>query len=1834
MAFSPEQKALIKKRAEELITSGTGQGQAAQQAVNELFTAEELQSIYAPVTAPEPIEPIVETRTPEIQEVDAKLEQTETKFLRERRRQLEASGLSAEDADTQATGEIESYREPAPLGFGSAEERREETEGLFRLAPLQDKPIGKQQGPSGINYTNIGELFSTAYGESREDGLADAEAFRQFIVKPRLAKLKEEGIVGPEASKQALEEGFAVLQNIQERIENKDSYLQPETLGSQDPLIRTFSRQVTLGEGVPDLSPEQIQFINAREQRRVSRAIESKKGEKTTVVVLADGTELPKSVYEQQVRMSPELGEPVSEKQVDKSEGQIKLELGEEAKIPWYLDPKKKVEVIADPETFTEQGILSSESPYGTQRETGANWMLRSALAIPNTLAAGVMKVGYDVGPLSEAREEARKAKGYDSAILLNIAENRGFMGEAEEAARLSGIEEGSPLYYTTIAGGFAGDILDPSLDAIKAVGVAGRSGANAYRGLGRVYEGLSRTEKATEATKIAASIGYRDFLDSHLVGNLIGKKFDAGDVRSILARNLTDDYAATIDASRLIDNAIDDLTPQQVTAHLDKQGYGNTKFAKRFASQSTGKELAADVLDEMKAIFKDDVIVDLEKIGQGLDGTSGTIRQKDLARAVGSLAKEDETIQALLRNLPTDKARPRFEQFADELMSQPRTARLLTKAVAFNKAATDVVKATKDIDAFDNLVFITQNTLTGKGAARQILQKVKQSEIGKIANDLSGTEPTLVATADQAIRTPGRNVPASVLATRTTDPVVQPAFKVTDEQASSLNKVSSELRTYNKVSEETDLLIRTRLSKGIITNKDLRILLDANIDLVAEGMAAAKGLTGVTRARDLARLPVGENVDLLQPLESRTFVGPVLRRIREKLQGSKSIRTNLSVGQRQLLKRAQAEAASLDQRLVRDLKRALSDEDFRALYGIEEGATRTEILSHLIIGPRESVSPAGFGKLAEQFGEVGLPTLKGTEDIENLLFDAVNDLFYSKETKENIFDVLTGTNVERNTGVLTGEGRGEITGFVRDAAVRIEQDPSTYFDELLGLSRKVDDLMASGNKELIAYNTEDIIRAIDEDAGLSAETQIASYYRAEANRIVEDLLGDLVNKEIGKGGLDVDAYFDQDYLSGFRSALSEFINKTGGRERNITEIFGSDSMSRLVQDRIEVILSGGDLDLTARNLAKVLNDGGANINTQAPGFIEQVATQTGFDDIIQPVADAAEDIARGIIRRNGLINTDIDIIKIDKLFEEIRDNESLPAQLELLFGRDVASQLQDEFLTGYKKLRDELVSLSSKRYEAPSGVSDRASRALKTAYNTYVDATYTILLNLRPRFHGANLLTGMDIAYATTGRVVNPLDVLEGARILSGKKPNKIAFTDPAGRSYTQNELLSILQDVTGRSVFRPDLPSASSSRLQNLLEEPTNRTKLKENYAAFKELPQSEDLTFRYAILKQALMEGRSLDEAIALARTSMFDSSQITGAESTIRNLALFYGFARNNLVNTMKNVTSVKGIKRLGRAKRVRDNLTSFFVDEETEEYAPSYTQNRILLGKIGFDAEKGKSQVIAGPPLASLDGLYALAEFIKLEPTGVLGGAIRPEYKALFGVEDRFDREFKKVPPEHVAILRSIPGANPDDILNVLMAGMGAEPVIGVPGTPEEGAVDGIIYSLNTPRQRKAYKRFFDIFAMSGLTTLGSDIARTAGVGSTRNVGLPGQLAFSVAAGTPMTMMSPERQAYYDRLSRLRSLQTVVRATADDEIKRLEAEAPAESKQEAKEVKKEREEAKLEKIEERQSATFRSEEEFGRYISSLRRKVRSGEISEATFERLMEEAEVEAERRGF
>lgn len=1808
MAFSEEQKRLIKERARALLASNPqlSKGDAAQQAVKELFSPEQLTEVLAPVK-PVTVEPIVDERSDEIKAADIELRDLETKFIRERTRQIEAQGIERQVAEEQARAEIEAYREPAPLGFGTPKERREEVGGLFKgaqvlpepLAP-QVTPIAKEVGPSGIDYKAIGEIFAESYGESLDEGLADAEAFRQFIVEPRLKELKESGVIGPEASRQAIEQGFAVLQDIQSRIEDKERYLQPETIGSGDPLIRAFSRQVELGEGVPDLTLEQVQFINAREQRRVERAIDEKRDEEKTVIILQDGREIDAADFD------PQFMKSKGTKKVKKTEADIRRELGEEAKIPWYLDPKKKVEVIADPDKFEKVGILTSESPYGTKVETGANWLFRSALTIPNAVAGAGSKLAYDLGPLAEAREEARKKEGYDSAVLLNIAKSRGFMGEAEEAARLAGIEEDSPLYYTTVAGGFAADLLDPSLDVMKAAGVAGKSGSQAYRAMGNLYEGLSTSARASEAAKIAGRIGYRDFLDNNLIGNVIGKNFDAGDVRGSIARNLTDDYTAAMYAT-------DAETVDEAIQVLRSEGLDKTRYAKSLEKYDPSMSID-DVLAENKKIFKGDSIEDdliSLKFGRGA-------RRKDIARSIGAIAATDEQIKTLLKNVPKGK-KTRLDSFVDALLADERGSRLLRKSLAADKAARDVIDATKGIEAFDNLVAITKNTWAGKGSAKTILERAKKSEVGKIAQDISDSgRIKLVATADQEVGSAGE-ITRGVRPQGT--PKVQPAYELSEEQVNALSSVVEDLKDYAKINSATSDTINARLRKGIITVTDLRQVIDANIDLIAEGLSASESLAGVTRSRDLARLPVGEQIDILEPLEGRFFTRPWLRKVKESLIQSKKIEGNLSIGQRQLLRKAEADAAALDQRLIRDLKRALKDPEFRALYGIEEGATRSEILAHLVVGPKESVVPSGARTPDSPFVSIQDISVREGEGsrfsrIESLLKESLNDFFFTQETKENIFDVLTGTHVSRNTSVFTEKAYEQLSDSIFDAVSKIDTDPSQFFYELQRLAEEAGKIVDSGDQSLIKYKKDDITKILEETGKISPEIQIASFYRSEAQKIIDDLMSDLINKEIGKGQLQPEDTFDKEYLD----TISRAISDVTGEESSVSREF----MIDMINHQIQKILKGGDVEILPQDLSSILN----------VRMIDDDPELVRLANMMEPIAETTADIARGIIRRNKLVNNDLSFDRIERLFNEVKSSGNFRSDLKLLFGEDVAKQLEDNFLSGYESLRSELLNLQAKQYE--KGLPASAKKGLSSTYEVISNFLYTAMLNLRPRFHGANLLTGMDIAYSTTGKIVNPIDVLEGSRVVVGKNPQKVMFTDPSGRPYTQGELQSILQDVTGRSVYGLNLPQAQSNRLINLLKD-TKKAKLGEYWEVFKELPQSEDLLFRYAILKSALMEGRSLDEAIALARRSMFDAGNITDIEKKVKNIALFYGFARNNLLNTLQNMASLKGVKRIGKVKRLRDNMSRFFAGEETEEYAPSYASSRVLLGKIGFDPEKGKELIITSAPLATLDGVYTLAEFIKLEPSGVFGSAVRPEYKSLFGVEDKFDREFKQVPPEHVALLK-MSGFDPADVINMIVGGLGGEEVISVPGKTIEGAVDGVVYPLNTPKQRAAYKKFYDAIAFFGMTSLSMDIPRSLKAEGTKvgeiEAGGPVRdfltaLSFGTGAMTPMASFSPERQAYYDRLSRIRDLQSIVKGTATSESKRLQEEAPAEEKQQAKEIKEKREELKKKKKVTPKNIESRMLE-IRREVNNIKMSVRTGSMTlqegRARMSELQEEVE--------
>lgn len=1801
MAFSPEQKAQIKKRAEELIASGTQQGQAAQQAVNELFTAEELQSIYAPVVAPEPIEPIVETRTPEIQEVDVKLEDAQADYVRERSRQLrETQQMDEEEARKTALAEVEqNIREPEPLGFGGPDERREGfIAGTF---PTRETPIAAQQGASGVDFVEIGKVFQKTFQESPEDAQADVEAFRTFFFDPALARLKGSGVVGQEAERQALEEAFEGLSDIAVKIGDKDTYLKaPDQVGSGDPWIRAFSKQVDVGEGVPNLSEAQRQFLNSRTERAKQKQVASRSKETTEVVVLADGTEMPREIYDIQIRQQPELGEPVSTKQVLKTESQLRKEVDEADPTPWWLTDKAG-EIKTDPEKFETFGFFTTETPFGTKKETTGSWILRSAMSPMNIAAGALAEAAYGFGPLEEAREEARPEGFKDSPILLNVAEGRGMFGEAKEAAELAGLSsENLPaLYYATLAGGFAGDILDPSLDVAKAAGVAGRAGVQNLRGAKAVY-GTLDTARTGEALGGALRLGANDFLDSSLVGTLVKPRFEAGDVRGLLARNVTEEMNIATLADELAfegktaDELVEALTPAQ----------RKTPFGKKLIDEIN--KAPESTLDEVleAAIREDDLLNEAIDASRSLDdfvevGGSGAIgaliRRKDLQRALGSLAKIDPAVASVFkggRSLGLGKI---VATLAEE---SPESFRRLKTLLNYDLASKRVAKATKDISGLgdQSVVAITHNTWASKTDAKKILETVKETDLGKLAQSLDEVE--LIVTNRGAISDPTSRLPRGLDQPTKTAPRVLPAYKLDDKSVETIVETASDLQRQGKMDGITynQIITDIRNSKGI-TIENFRKLIDAEIDLVAEGLAATAGAQ-VTRARDLARLSIGEQLDFLQPLESRSFSRTAWRKLTEKLTGRTPKTSTLSLGQRQLLDKARTKISSLDVTLRKDVQRLVKDAEMQRAYGIiKEGEdaiplTRQEALGYLIVGPERAA-----GDLNELVR------------IRTILDNILADMFYTKTTKENIFDLFTGTKVQQNTKVFSSAGMDKIAAQLDVLADEIILDPSKFWEKANEAIKIAKNEVIDGvETDLLRYPKDEITSVIDNSKGkIPAEVQLAAYYRTEAQKVADEVISDLINTEIGKGRLAVQDAFSEPFRKEMLEVMEE---QFGGGMMGAAPALGQDVSALAIKNRLITRLSGEGGPVSAFDVQQVLG------NKFPPTLVEKAMENPRFASVMETYFEVADDIANGIIRRNNLENTEVGMIQAERLIDDLTDAEGEAGQqLRVLFGDDVASQLQDDLRKGFEGTRDQLLLALERKYSGKA--TDQVLNVIDKTKTGIENLRYSLILNARPRFHGANLLTGADIYYGTTGRLPDPRDIFEGAKVLRNKNPNAIIFTDPSGRAYTSGELNEILETATGRSVYRAAAPSANVDRMIDFLD----KGKLSDALETFKDLPQSEDLLYRYAALKSALREGRSIEDATALARKSMFDIGDIDAAalpqgikkaEANFRRLALFYGFQRNSLMQAIKNLTPGSGgLKRIVKAKRFKDNTEALFVDDETSEFSPSYAQTRIILNKLDWKPDEDKSLILTSPPLQSLDAIYTLAEMLKGEPQGIIGGFIRPEYKAALGIEDKFSRELDEVPPEHINILKSVMD-RPEDAVNLLLSGFGAEPVGGF-----ENKDGRLVIPLNTPKQKKAYRRFMDTMSMAGLSAPLTDYSRTFLPEDTKvgamGGGALGQAAFATAAVTPMTYLSPEKQAYYDRLSRLRSLQQMVSSVKGSEAEREEATITPEAKEQMKEQADKREDLRLRK-KTAPTKRRRAKIEIKREMDKLIRDVRAGKYA--------------------
>ena len=128
----------------------------------------------------------------------------------------------------------------------------------------------------------------------------------------------------------------------------------------------------------------------------------------------------------------------------------------------------------------------------------------------------------------------------------------------------------------------------------------------------------------------------------------------------------------------------------------------------------------------------------------------------------------------------------------------------------------------------------------------------------------------------------------------------------------------------------------------------------------------------------------------------------------------------------------------------------------------------------------------------------------------------------------------------------------------------------------------------------------------------------------------------------------------------------------------------------------------------------------------------------------------------------------------------------------KLMFGEDVAGQLKASFKEAGGNIIEDNVNKAMKKLATSSRI-DKFGNGTQWVVDTARDLWYTLILNADVRFHGGNLLGAPALVYATTGRVLDPVDIAKSMETWAkagGKAGNEIALTDKLGRSYSYNEL------------------------------------------------------------------------------------------------------------------------------------------------------------------------------------------------------------------------------------------------------------------------------------------------------------------------------------------------------------------------------------------------------------------------------------------------------------
>ncbi|NCW68545.1 MAG: hypothetical protein EBV86_08235, partial [Marivivens sp.] len=456
------------------------------------------------------------------------------------------------------------------------------------LAPQQVIPSPRKEitKPYTVDFKKVAQSLEAS-------GLSAQDAELQSIaLQDALLELQQ---IDKKATPQ---EAFkSTLKQIEEI--SKAPTIKEKKVGTADPYIRAFSQQVTEGE-IPDYSPVQLAFLKSLNKQKVERYVKENiedirdTSNKYFNITLEDGRvlEVPSEVYTymKEATLPPTIYNEKIDEMILKGDADFFTKLVPREKESnyqaiakvrafkelggdeWFLDEEKKKRVLETPEEFekglvipglgeTEGGwIFEKKTPLGGTAESTGAWVLRSALS-PLNLVAGVVTDVTSTEELKRLKEEQRAKKEplyKDSPVLSNIALNKGFTGEAQDAADALRVED-PYARFALIGAGFAADILDPSMAIAAGTGKALKTGAKLRSAQKAIYGTTNKKQIASTMKRAFASEVLDDFNAISLTNRVLPEKvalkgLEHGDLRLHLA----DDFAQSLDAKRIVEAAPD----------------------------------------------------------------------------------------------------------------------------------------------------------------------------------------------------------------------------------------------------------------------------------------------------------------------------------------------------------------------------------------------------------------------------------------------------------------------------------------------------------------------------------------------------------------------------------------------------------------------------------------------------------------------------------------------------------------------------------------------------------------------------------------------------------------------------------------------------------------------------------------------------------------------------------------------------------------------------------------------------------------------------------------------------------------------------------------------------------------------------------------------------------------------------------------------------------------------------------------------------------------------------------------------------------------------------